>query len=371
MEDVVFDYYPAGTPHVLTDHIQRTIETSSITAPAGAGWDAMLDSQIRELETDESYRQQLLAPFLEAGIDLFSPTVWSLDVSQSFSEGVSRDLSRWQARFDMIDRLRKVRSPAEARETAADGDVGAVLNVQDVGSFTAGDPSRVDQLFNAGVRIAQLTYNRHNGVGAGCTERADEGLTHHGVAVLRRLTEHGAIVDVSHCGPTTTMDAIDTSTVPIAITHAVCAKVTDHVRAKSDRILRALADNDGYMGISALPVHVAPDADEPTLDDFCDHVDHAISVLGTERVGIGTDWGMNTPDVPGALHDDLLSFFKHQGFDEDDVVLGEGLGEFQVYTDWKAIPEKLRDRGYDENEVRAICGGNFLRFWERVAVPGR
>lgn len=368
MPEPVFDFYPRGTPLLVSDGMDAAMHDAlDAGATAGGAYDAMEDAQVRELRTNPTYRSDLRDAYAEAGVNLVSPTMGSLDGSLSFPEGVRRDLARWQARFDAVPWLRKATTPADARSIVADGDVGVVPNVQNLGAAVDGDPDEVERLYNAGVRVGQLTYNSANLVGTGCTERVDAGLTYHGVEVVERMNDLGMVVDLSHVGRASTLDAVDASDRPVAFTHTFCGSLSDHDRGKSREELEALRDADGYMGVLAVPFFLEPGADEASFDAFFDHVDRAVSVLGVDRVGIGTDWGSWTPEIPEELHDGLLEAFQTMGFrEEHGVTIGRGYGPMQRYQDWPVIAEGLADRGYDEDERAKLLGGNVLDFWERA-----
>ena len=366
----VYDFLP-GVPPVTDEAIESAVSAVRADGVDAAAWDAHLDERVRRIRSDPGLRERVERSFRDAGVTLVSPTVMSTDPRLSFVEGVYRDLARWQARFETFDWLERVTSPERARRAVAAGKVGVVLNTQNLGGFTRGDRQGVDVLFNAGVRSMQLTYNRQNEVGAGCIEPSGSGLSTHGRAVVDRLNDLGAVVDLSHCGKQTTLDAIERSEDPVAVTHAHCGALVDSPRATSDEELRALADADGYMGVLVYPTLY----DDPTFETVCEHLDHAVSILGPDGVGVATDWGMTTPDVPDSMRPGLLAFWREQtgmteNSDHDPLTMSmfEGsVGRFETYDDRPAIREEFEKRGYDEDEVAGFLGRNFLSFWERVA----
>ncbi|MFB6184242.1 MAG: membrane dipeptidase, partial [Haloarculaceae archaeon] len=120
-------------------------------------WEAIWDHEVRRFETDGAFRDAVKRIYEAAGVNLLSVTPWTHESTVSERTGQRRDLARWQARFDAADWLRKVRSPAEARQVASDGDVGIVLNTQNVGAAIQGSLDRIDVLYDEGVRIFQLT----------------------------------------------------------------------------------------------------------------------------------------------------------------------------------------------------------------------
>lgn len=370
MSDPTFDFYPRGTPLLVTDRIEAAM-TAALDGgrPAGAALDAMEEEQVRQLRTDSAFRDDLRAAYAEAGVNLVSATMGSLDPDKSYAAGVREDLVRWQARIDATPWLRKATSPETARNIVSDGDVGVVLNTQNLGLAIEGDVDAVEKLYNVGIRVGQLTYNSQNLVGHGCTERVDAGLSHHGVEAVERMNDLGMVVDLSHCGRETTLDAVAVSNQPVAYTHTFCEALSDHDRAKSDEELERLRENDGYVGVLAVPFFLEPGNADADFETFFDHIDQMVEIVGIDRVGIGTDWGSWTTEIPEPLHEGLMESFRGAGFrEEHGLSIGIGYGPMDRYEDWGVIPEGLADRGYDTEERRKILGENFLDFWERAVA---
>jgi len=364
MSQPTFDYH-AGTPWVLNDEMETVLAAAIEREPVGRASDLVADEEVRQLRSSEAYRERVRAAYDDAGVNLSSVTLLSSDRSLSYAEQVQADLARWTAKFDAVDWLTKVTSPAQARRVAADDGVGIVLNTQNLGKAIEGDVDEVERLYNQGVRIMQLTYNRQNEVGTGCTDRSDGGLSNHGLEVVDRMNDLGAVVDLSHCGRETTIDALEHSDAPVAVTHSCCQAVYDHDRGKSDAELEALRDADGYMGIVAVPFFLT-DESSPSFDVFFEHLEHAVEVLGPERVGVGSDFSSIDRGYPTALKEGTMELLKEVGFrEEHGVELGAGFGAMERYQDWPVVREGLEER-YDEATVRKILGENFLRFWERV-----
>jgi len=247
--------------------------------------------------------------------------------------------------------------------------VGVVMNTQNIGAAVDGDPDGVERLYNAGIRVGQLTYNSQNLVGHGCTDRVDAGLSNHGVEVVERMNDLGMVVDCSHCGKETTLDAVETSDDPVAYTHTFSETLADHDRGASDEELAAVKAADGYVGVLAVPFFLEPGEAEAEFSLVFDHIDYMVEHVGIDRVGIGTDWGSWTPEIPEELHEGFMRTFRALGFrEEHGVTIGRGYGPMQSYADWSAIPEGLEARGYDSEERRKLLGENVLDFWERATA---
>lgn len=332
-------------------------------------WEAIWDHEVRRFSNDERYREAVQSIYETAGVNLISATPWVHDTTASEQTGQRRDLARWQARFDAADWLRKVTSPADARAVVEDGDVGIVLNTQNIGGAIDGSLGNVDVLYNEGVRLFQLTYNRQNMLGTGCNDSSAGGLSDFGRTVVDRIDELGGVVDVSHCGNRTTLDAIKYADSPVAVTHSTCQSVAPHYRGKSDEEIEALAAADGYMGIAALPWFIAPDSGDPTLDVLLDHLEHAASIMGPDRIGLGTDFFPADTRFPSELLKYYEEYIVGLGFDRDKVeqrtTIAGGLGEFETYEDWPAIRKAVEQR-FSPQEAEGILGGNFLSYWDRL-----
>ena len=150
-----------------------------------------------------------------------------------------------------------------------------------------GDVSRVDVFHQLGVRILQLTYNLRNLLGDGCLEPDNAGLSGFGRDVVARMNELGILVDLSHCGRQTTLDAVAASKQPVAVTHSGCAAIADLPRNKTDEQLRRLADKGGVVGIYLMPFFRT--SRQLTAAAFVRHVEHAGRVCGEDYVGVGSD----------------------------------------------------------------------------------
>jgi membrane dipeptidase len=355
MASVVFDY-AAGTPWVMNEAIEAAIESAARDGASVAT--VIANETTRQYRTDPDYRSAWRGRFQAAGVDVASVTIRS--------GAPAEDLFRWQARFDADDRLRKVLTPADARAAGEDSDaVGVLLNTQNLGRSIQGGSAGLEDLWNAGVRIFQPTYNTQNGLGAGCYERSGSGLSNRGLEVVDQLNELGGILDLSHCGHETTMDAIEAADGPVAATHVSCAAIADHPRAKTDAELRAIAERDGYVGVVGVPWFLAPNADDPGLEVFFEHLEHAVSVVGPGRIGIGTDFGNVDAGVPSRYVTEARERAVAAGFPEGyGEGYGGGFGRMRRYQDWPELRAGLEQR-FDTQTMAGILGGNFLAFWER------
>jgi membrane dipeptidase len=275
-------------------------------------------------------------------------------------EAASRDLSSWQQRFDRWpDRLVKVTRAADIAEAKASGRMGVLLGFQNA-TIVDSSVRNLDSLYAAGARCIQLTYNSRNLLGDGCTERTNAGLSDFGVAVVERMNELGIIVDLSHCGEATSRDGISVSQRPPAFTHTMCKAIYEHVRAKSDELIRAMSDKGGMTGIVSLGYFVGPTADT-TFDDYFRHIDHAVNVAGIDHVGLASDYSMRGIEAVytrETWYVPRLSSFKPVYR----VRWPPWIEELDSPARFRNIAHGLAQRGYTSAKIEKLLGGNWVRY---------
>jgi membrane dipeptidase len=257
------------------------------------------------------------------------------------------------------------REPADLGAVKEAGRTGVLLGFQDCAQLE-GDLRNAETFHGLGVRMIQLTYNGPGEAGYGCTAELDEGLTRFGRDLIRSMNDLGLIVDVSHCGPRTTLEAIDYSRAPVAVSHSACSAVYRHVRNKSDDVLRALADNDGYFGVCAVPAFLASRQQRPSLRHMTQHLLHAIEMCGPARVGIGTDWGVACSPEPvrRRLQDESAARGFRQQDDFDFAMRTEGFEEWAA--GFPKITRSLMQAGLADQTIEGVLGENFRRAYTAV-----
>ena len=368
-ESFVFDYFPRSEPIVMTPEEERlTAEWLAAGEPSGTVIDRIFARRTREMERDPEEHERIASYWRTAGVSSLALTLGGLDPRLSQREAVIRDIGRRMRRFQVASYLVQVLSADDFERAHQQGKLGVLFALQET-DLIGSDLTYLDTLYDFGVRMIQLTYNSRNLWGDGCTERVQGGLTQLGVQAVKRMNELGIVVDVSHCGDGTTMDALAVSERPIAFSHTGCRALYEHPRAKTDEQLRALAERDGYVGIYGVPFFFSRNGNSG-IETMLDHIEHAAEIVGIQRVGIGTDWGAWSADVPGVLRDGVRAEFMRRGFrEEHGLQFGVPFGTMTAYTEWNKITEGLVSRGYSDDQVRGILGGNFLSFF-RLATGG-
>ncbi|MBW7946340.1 MAG: membrane dipeptidase [Sphingomonadaceae bacterium] len=236
-----------------------------------------------------------------------------------------------------------------------EGKCAVIMGVQNSEHFRK--PEDVKMFYEIGQRCSQLTYNAQNLLGSGSTERVDGGVTDFGAAIIKAMNDVGMLVDVSHCGDRTTLDAIAISPKPIAITHSNCRALVDHPRVKTDEAIKALGAKGGVMGITGVRMFVS--AKEPTtIANMVDHIDHVVKLIGVDHVGIGSDADLNGyDDMPPDQYKMLKAGYK-ESYAFRDKIDTDGFDHPMKTYD---LVEELIRRKYSNENITAILGGNFRR----------
>jgi membrane dipeptidase len=205
--------------------------------------------------------------------------------------------------------------------------------------------------------MAGLTWNRRNPFADGAADTG--GLSRLGRALLGRFDELGVILDLSHASEELFRECIDTYAGRICVTHAGCRAVNDTPRNVSDEQLRELADRDGIFGLMLHPIAIDPAS--RTIDRVIDHLDHAASVIGPDRICLGSDWIKRLHELmPGPAPPDGL---MPPGLEVGSTI--EGLSGPEEYP---ALVAGLRHRGWDGDRLDGLLSGNLLRFL-RESLP--
>jgi membrane dipeptidase len=289
-------------------------------------------------------------------------TAGNRQVGAGFNEQTAGGWAAHTASFDRWPWLMRAVSAADFRRAKAEGKIAGYISSQN--TVEMGENLKlIDVLHMMGMRMIQLTYNSMNFVGAGCTERTDAGVSLFGQRLIARMNELGVIVDTGHCGRQTTLDACSLSEKPVVASHTSAAAIYPVDRAKSDEEIKAIGASGGVVGIYAVPFFLAPGADV-TVEAMLDHIDYVATLIGWEHVGIGTDWPLQGSkeavshlDSGGAE----VGFRPEHNLDSRTNLIG-----FDDYRDFINFTRGLVKRGYSDEQIEGILGGNFLRVFEQV-----
>jgi membrane dipeptidase len=307
-----------------------------------------------------------------SGITLVNMTVNTVGSYATDYEKTVRYIAYWfkeiAAHPDICMHVLHAKDIAEAKRT---GRLGVIYNFQDATPIGE-DLSRVDVFLNFGVRNFQLTYNRRNLVGDGCLEPDNAGISKFGHEFIAKLNERHALVDLSHAGERTTLEAIEASKAPIAITHTGCAALVPNPRNKTDKELRGVADKGGYAGIYLVPFFLRkPGMGQATAEDVILHIEHAINVCGEDHVGIGTDGALSAIKITPQYTKEYVNEIKERrklgisapGEDPDIYPFVPDLNRVDRFA---RIAELLSRRKHSDARIEKVLGGNFARLLQDV-----
>ncbi|MBT5300367.1 MAG: membrane dipeptidase [Rhodospirillaceae bacterium] len=284
---------------------------------------------------------------------------------EDFRETVENVVA-WNRRFERYsDLIIPGRSADDVLRAHAEGKTAIVFGFQNC-SPIEDDIGLVEVCHQLGARFMQLSYNNQSLLATGCFEADDPGITRMGRQVIHEMNRVGLVIDMSHSAERSTLEAIEISERPIAITHANPASWHPALRNKSETVLKALAESGGMLGFSLYPHHLN-EGSRCTLEDFCTMIARTAEVMGMEQIGFGSDLCQNQPDTVVA--------WMRNGTWTRDTDFGEGSADasgfpdqptwFRDNRDFKGIQAGMRAVGFSNTDIAKIGGGNWLSFFER------
>jgi microsomal dipeptidase-like Zn-dependent dipeptidase len=271
----------------------------------------------------------------------------------------------WNRRFEDYSNLIFLgRTAADVRKAQKEGRTAIFFGYQNC-SPIEDNIGLVEVCHQLGARFMQLTYNNQSLLGTGCYEENDPGITRMGKQVIKEMNRVGLVVDMSHSAERSTLEAIEISERPIAITHANPTFWHPALRNKSNDVLKALGDSGSMLGFSVYPHHLK-DGSDCTLESFCNMIAETAEVMGVNNIGIGTDLCQNQPDS-------VVEWMRN-GTWTNDRDFGEGSASFAGFPDqpeWFRdnrdfinIANGLKSAGFTDQDVDLVMGQNWLNFFE-------
>jgi len=230
----------------------------------------------------------------------------------------------------------------------------------------ANDIFLVEKFFSKGLRFMQLTYNNQTALAGGCYEPNDSGVSRFGHAVIEEMNRLGMIIDLSHAGKKTCLEAIKVSSRPVAISHANPLFFHNSIRNIDEEVLKALVKKDGFIGLSLYPYHLKNHGD-CKLEDFCEMINQLVNMIGIEHIGIGSDLCKN-------WNDDVVLWMRNGKWTKK-TDYGESKTKssswpkqpswFEKGSDIINIYKGLIKSGMKENNINKILGYNWLNFMKQ------
>lgn len=342
---------------------------------------ALAEYLIEAVGSDPGIREAYISFWDRAGVTSGSSTLYDSGPPEQAWNDVLTELARGNRLLQGLgDAFLLAGSASDIERAHRERRHAVIYNLQNAEPI--GDQlGRADTLYNLGVRVIQIAYNIRNRFADGCVERRDGGLSRFGVALVEKLNERRILIDLSHCSDQTALDIVQVSDSPVAFTHTSARSISHHARGKTDEALRAVADRGGYIGILIVPFFLLPSEEDPhagdglprgwaTLDTVVDHVLYVMNLVGSEAVGIGTDWGKpyyTAIQWSAGMVTEKSSAFDWVGWRPEDRfdpnLQTQGLVTWDL---WPNLTAALLRRGIPEETVVKIVGGNFLRVFGEV-----
>ena len=229
------------------------------------------------------------------------------------------------------------------------------------------DINLIEKVHEHGCRFMQLTYNNQSLLATGCYEKNDSGVTNFGRQAIKEMNRVGIVVDMSHSAEKSTLDAIEISEKPIAITHANPSFWHKALRNKSDFLLKKLSESGGILGLSLYSHHLK-DGTNCKLENFCEMVAKTAEIMDVKNIGIGSDLCLNQPDS-------VVEWMRNGTWSKS-TNYGEGSKKkpgFPKQPEWfldargfNNLETGLKKVGFNKQEVDGILGNNWFNFYKGI-----
>ena len=304
------------------------------------------------------WSEKVFREWRQGGVDAVHVTV---AYHEDF-RGMVANVEGWNRFFaDFPELLLRGGTAADVERAAASGRTAVFFGFQNP-SPIGDDLGLVEVCYDLGVRFMQLSYNNQSLLATGYCEAEDAGITRFGREVVGEMNRLGMVVDMSHSAERSTLQAIEVSSRPIAVTHANPSWWRESPRNKSDTVLRAVAESGGMLGLSLYPHHLR-DGAECSLQSFCGMVAAAAERYGVAALGIGSDLCQDQPDEVVAWMRN--GRWRFAAADDDEARFPAPLPWFRDNRDFPALAEGLAAVGFSASEVDAVMGNNWLAFFRQ------
>jgi microsomal dipeptidase-like Zn-dependent dipeptidase len=306
--------------------------------------------------------EKIFKQMRDGGLDAVHTTIC---YHENFRETVD-SLINWNRNFERYPNLiMPGRTAADIDIARSTGRTAVFFGLQNC-SPIEDNIGLVEIMHTLGVRMMQLSYNNQSLLCSGCYEREDTGITRMGAEVIREMNRIGIAIDMSHSGERSTLEAIEASERPIVVTHSNPSVWHPVQRNKSDRVIRALIESGGMIGLSLYPHHLR-DGIECTLRSFSEMAARLAEDIGAEHIGIGSDLCQDQPDT--AVEWMRYGRWKKRDDSIEHVLFPPQPKWFQNNSDFPKLRAGLSAAGFSSQEIDGILGENWYRYYQLSFGP--
>ena len=299
----------------------------------------------------------------EAGLDAVHVTVVYHEDFNEFKKKVSEWNSYFHDNSDLIFLGKTYKDIEKAKNEKKTAIFFGFQNCSPIED----DIELVESVYDLGCRFMQLTYNNQSLLATGCYEKVDSGVTNFGKEAIKEMNRVGIVIDMSHSAEKSTLEAIEISEKPIAITHANPSFWHSALRNKSNDLLKALAESSGMLGLSLYPHHLK-DGSNCTLESFCEMTAKTAEMIGVKNIGIGSDLCLRQPDS-------VVEWMRNGTWTKSKN-FGEGTKKkpgfpkqptwFEDARGFVNLEEGLKKIGFNDIEIKGILGNNWYNFYKNI-----
>ncbi|MCL2859067.1 MAG: dipeptidase [Oscillospiraceae bacterium] len=278
------------------------------------------------------------APFIQTLATFVDPKYLKKDSGFKIANNI---INKFYSEYEKNkDKLILIKDKTDLEKVIAEKKVGAILSIEN-GSAIDGKLENVDYFLNMGIKIMSITWNKDNDLGCGALTKNDTGLTDLGKEYVKKLNQKNILTDVSHASEKSFYEVFDISSKPIIATHSCVKELCNHPRNLTNDQIKKIAESGGTIGVCFYNKFLS-EKDISTIDDIVKHIEYIVNLVGIDYVSFGTDFeGVKKNELPEGISG-VLDFDK--------------------------IFNKLRDRGFKEEDIEKIAGKNFEKVLKSVAI---
>lgn len=288
--------------------------------------------------------------------------------------GAIHNIIEYYALCNEIKQCEIVRTVQDIYDCKKKGKIGIIIGAQNCDFIRHPDlDESVEAFARLGLRVMTIAYNHRSFAADGCATGTDDGITLDGKKMMRAMEKHGIVVDLSHVGRRSSLEAMDFCEKPAVFTHSNAYKLFPHYRNITDEQIKKCAEHGGVIGVSLYNV-ICWDGGEkfPTIDNIIDNIAYYADLVGIDHVGLGSDSGANPGTYPhrtctnicymtrNSLGKDSLMY---KSYEAGRGVLGYFVEGCESMANFVNITDHMLKRGFSEEDCKKVQGGNWMRIF--------